>query len=259
MKRILFVLILLSPFSPSFAERIPIAVLDLDAKGVGLEKGVADVLTESVRYEFGETKDFDVVAREKMNQLAKEKAIQLSGCTEISCAVRIGKALNVKKMVVGSLGKLGQKYLLFLRVVDVEKENVECNAKREGEVKVEELPTLVPYAVKRLSACLTGQPLPPDSAVTETHGAIAFKVVGLSKSKDLEDMIKDIQGKLAGIEAMRIKSLEGDQAVLEIETKKGYQTLAGELGAADFKNFKIQVTSTADNEISASVARKRKK
>jgi len=143
--------------------KLPIAVLDLDAKGVGLEKGVADVITESVRDEFGKQKDFDLVAREKMAQLAKEKAFQLTGCTDVSCAVEIGKALNVKKMIVGSVGKLGQKYLVFLRVVDVEKESVECSEKGEGEVRVEEIPSLVPSPVRRISACLTGKPLPPET------------------------------------------------------------------------------------------------
>ena len=154
MKFILSALIFLSLSTSSFADRIPIAILDLDAKGV--ETSVAGVVTESVRYEFGKQKDFDLVAREKMDQLAREKAIQLSGCTDISCAVQIGKTLNVKKMVVGSVGKLGQKYLVFLRVVDVEKENVECSDKGEGEVRVEEIPSLVPSPVRRISACLTG-------------------------------------------------------------------------------------------------------
>jgi len=133
MKRIVFTLILLSLSTSSFADHIPVAILDLDAKGV--ESSVAGVVTESVRYEFSKQKDFDLVAREKMDQLAREKAIQLSGCTDISCAVQVGKALNVKKIVVGSVGKLGQKYLVFLRVVDVEKENVECSDKGEGEVE----------------------------------------------------------------------------------------------------------------------------
>ena len=167
MKFILSALIFLSLSTSSFADRIPIAILDLDAKGV--ETSVAGVVTESVRYEFSKQKDFDLVAREKMDQLAREKAIQLSGCTDISCAVQIGKALNVKKMVVGSVGKLGQKYLVFLRVVDVEKENVECSDKGEGEVRVEEIPSLVPSPVRRISACLTGKPVPPES--TEVVGA----------------------------------------------------------------------------------------
>jgi len=167
MKLILFALILLSLSISSFADRIPIAILNLDAKGV--KPSVAGVVTESVRYEFSKQKDFDLVAREKMDQLAREKAIQLSGCTDISCAVQIGKALNVKKMVVGSVGKLGQKYLVFLRVVDVEKENVECSDKGEGEVRVEEIPSLVPSPVRRISACLTGKPIPAES--TEVVGA----------------------------------------------------------------------------------------
>jgi formylglycine-generating enzyme required for sulfatase activity len=167
MEFFLFALILLSLSLSSFADRIPIAILNLDAKGV--KPSVAGVVTESVRYEFSKQKDFDLVAREKMDQLAREKAIQLSGCTDISCAVQIGKALNVKRMVVGSVGKLGQKYLVFLRVVDVEKENVECSDKGEGEVRVEEIPSLVPSPVRRISACLTGKPIPAES--TEVVGA----------------------------------------------------------------------------------------
>jgi formylglycine-generating enzyme required for sulfatase activity len=173
MKRILFALILLSLSLSSFADRIPIAILNLDAKGV--KPSVAGVVTESVRYEFSKQKDFDLVAREKMDQLAREKAIQLSGCTDISCAVQIGKALNVKKMVVGSVGKLGQKYLVFLRVVDVEKESVECSDKGEGEVRVEEIPSLVPSPVRRISACLTGKPIPAESTeVWNAPGGLVF-------------------------------------------------------------------------------------
>jgi len=159
MKFFLFALILLSLSSSSFAERIPIAVLDLDAKGEGLDKGVADALTESVRYQFSKQESLDLVAREKMLDLAREKAIQLTGCTDVSCAVQIGKALNVRKMITGSVTKLGGNFSLFLRVVDVEKENVECSEKEDAGSDPGRLDKYVPAVVDRVVACASIQRL----------------------------------------------------------------------------------------------------
>jgi Tfp pilus assembly protein PilF len=158
MKRISFLLLILWAglgflSASAQTDKLPIAVLDLDAKGV--EPSVAGVITENVRYEFGKRKDlFDLVAREKMVQLAKEKAFQLTGCTDVSCAVQIGKALNVKKMVIGSVTRLGNKYALFLKTVDVEAERVECSEKEDAGTDVEQTDKVVSDVVKHLSGCM---------------------------------------------------------------------------------------------------------
>jgi len=158
MKRISFLLLILWAglgflSASAQTDKLPIAVLDLDAKGV--EPSVAGVITENVRYEFGKRKDlFDLVAREKMVQLAKEKAFQLTGCTDVSCAVQIGKALNVRKMVIGSVTKLGNKYALFLKTVDVEAERVECSEKEDAGTDVEKTDKAVSDVVKHLSGCM---------------------------------------------------------------------------------------------------------
>jgi len=52
---------------PAGAEKITIAVLDLDAKGEDLSKGIADALTETIRYEFSKQESLDLVVREKMS------------------------------------------------------------------------------------------------------------------------------------------------------------------------------------------------
>jgi outer membrane protein OmpA-like peptidoglycan-associated protein len=169
MKRVLFalliqfggLLILHLWTAQAHAEKLAIAVLDLDAKGEGIGKPVADAVTEKVRDEFFKQGGFDLVARDKMKQLTKEKAIQISGCTDVSCAVQIGKALNVRKMVVGSVTRLGKSYTVYLRAIDVEKEKVDCGESNGGEVRVEDIPGLVPIVVLRVAACLTGSPLPP--------------------------------------------------------------------------------------------------
>lgn len=162
-KALLIVILLLAGVSSIGAQapsRLPIAVLDLEPKGIDLEKGLVDVISERVRFEFGGYKEFEVTSREKMAQIAKDNSLSLSGCADITCAVQIGKALNVKKLVIGSLCKLGQKYQLYLRTVDIETGNVECNEMREGVLKVENVPSLVPPTVRKVTACLLGESKP---------------------------------------------------------------------------------------------------
>lgn len=165
-------------------ERIPIAVLDLDAKGEGIDKGVGEALTEIVRYNFSKGERIDLVAREKMLELAKEKAIQLSGCTDVSCAVKIGKALNVQKLVTGSIVKLGKEFTLFLRVVDVEKEKVECSEKEEAGTKIDSLKLLVPLFVTKVAYCIWVQKARDDvrrnSKNAYSHAALAFALGDMS-------------------------------------------------------------------------------
>jgi Flp pilus assembly protein TadD/TolB-like protein len=185
MKYALIVLFVFLSVLPARAERIAIAVLDLDAKGVGLSQGVADALTETVRYEFAKQESIDLVAREKMKELAKEKAFQLTGCTDVVCAVQIGKALNVQKVVIGSVAKLGAKYTLFLRAVDVEKEVVGCSEREEGGTEEVKLDSFVPGLVSRVCGCLW---------ISKYKDAVRFKPADAEAHKKLGKALL-VQGK----------------------------------------------------------------
>lgn len=154
MKHILFILFAVLIVLPAHADKIALAILDLDVKGEGLDPGVGQALTEKARFEVAKYKNFDLVAREKMLELAREKAIQLSGITEDSTAVQVGKALNVKKIVVGSITRLGRTLTLYLKVVDVEKETVECSEKEEVGENVSKAGLYVPDLVMKVCACL---------------------------------------------------------------------------------------------------------
>jgi hypothetical protein len=55
-----------------------------------------------------------------MDKVLAEQAFQQTGCTSEECAVKLGKLLNVQRMVVGSFGRLMDKFFVSLRVVDVE-------------------------------------------------------------------------------------------------------------------------------------------
>jgi hypothetical protein len=146
MKRLLFVLLLVS--ASASAEKIPLAVYGVEPQGVN--PSTADIITDIVRTKLRGCGRFDLVEKSKMEEILKLQGIQQTGCTEAECAAKVGRILNVKKIVVGGLGKLGTAYRLSLRVVDVETAVIEAEEEEKQVVKEEDLDQLVPPLVTRL-------------------------------------------------------------------------------------------------------------
>ena len=89
-----------------------------------------------------------VLERSEMNKILREQAFQKSGaCDTSECAVEIGRLLSVDRMVVGSVGKLGNLYTLSVRLLDVGTGEIlfSVNEDREGRLEdllVEAVPSL---------------------------------------------------------------------------------------------------------------------
>ena len=112
-----------------FAENTPtaprrIAILDVRPHGcdASLARFSSDRLSEKV-YATGK---FMLVEREQMDIILKEQGFQQSGCTEVECAVKVGRLLSVDKMVIGSLGCV-DGYTLSIRIIDVETGTVDAH------------------------------------------------------------------------------------------------------------------------------------
>ena len=84
------------------------------------EQGLSDTLTTS----FVKTGKFSVLERAKMEAVLKEQAFQKTGCTDTECAVEAGKILNVKLVVIGSIARIDEEYVLNVRIVDVESSEI---------------------------------------------------------------------------------------------------------------------------------------
>lgn len=120
MRKILYTLtLLIACVLPLSAERMQIAVLDLQPKDVS--KIMTGAITDIIRAEMVKTGLFVVVERGQMNEILKEQSLQMTGCTDSSCAVQIGKLLSAKKILVGEVNKIGSSFMITVRIVDVEK------------------------------------------------------------------------------------------------------------------------------------------
>ncbi len=96
-----------------------VAVMDFTTRDVPLS--VAYNVSELIRTELINTGRFTVLERSQMREILKEQGFQQTGCTETACAVQMGKLLSARKILIGSVMKLGAKLVISGRVVDVEK------------------------------------------------------------------------------------------------------------------------------------------
>lgn len=110
--------------TPPQQERMLIGVLELDANGV--EESEARAIAERLRLYLGRQGIFQVIERNSMNAIMDELGFQLSGaCDTDECVVQIGKILGARKMVAGSVSKVGTLYSLQVRLVDIETSRIE--------------------------------------------------------------------------------------------------------------------------------------
>jgi TolB-like protein len=110
--------------APRFAlevapEGTKVAILDLDAHDV--TPGLADNLTQLLSLELKKFEGLGVISRGEIQAMLRfESERQALQCTsDISCLVEIGGALGVDYLVGGSVGRLGDAFVVTLKLMDV--------------------------------------------------------------------------------------------------------------------------------------------
>ena len=113
-----------------------LALLDLDAKG--LSQTETEILSNRLRSNAVNLGIYDIVERQKMQEILDEQEFQLSGCTNDACAVEVGQLLGVEKMISGSVGVFGKVFTVELRLLDIETGKIERSANYDfqGELEI---------------------------------------------------------------------------------------------------------------------------
>jgi len=162
--RSVFILLLImgSAFGQQVERLETVAVLDLIGNGVSNIE--AELLTNRFSTTLAQTNKLQLVERKEMDNILEEQDFQNSGCTDASCAVEIGKMLNVKYMIGGSIGKLGSTYTIDIKMFSVESGKI---AKAAGQTYKGDIDGLIAQVER--SAWLIVD-LEPPAALTVTQG-----------------------------------------------------------------------------------------
>lgn len=127
MKKPLCVLLLLLIALSLSAQKKPIlTVLDFKKEGVSDQemRSILSLLTSSL-FKTGKFTVIDLAQRET---LLKEIEFSSSGCSDEACQLQIGKMLSAEFIVVGSLGKVGSKWILATKLLATESSQTEATA-----------------------------------------------------------------------------------------------------------------------------------
>jgi len=109
---------------------LTLAVADFTPQDISA--GNAAIIAELFRTEIVKAGSFDVVEKANMEKVLSEQAFQQTGCTSSECAVKLGKILNVRYLIVGSFGKLMDSFILNIRMVDVQTAKVVYSDSSQG-------------------------------------------------------------------------------------------------------------------------------
>ena len=122
----------------------------------------AETITRLVAIYAGQSAAFSLVTPEEIGAIDEEIKRQLSGgCNEASCIAELGGALGAKYMITGSLNRLGKRYILTLKLIDIEQVRaVSTVASQERSIGVfaDSLPTTIRQLFKEEPVSL---PAPP--------------------------------------------------------------------------------------------------
>jgi hypothetical protein len=135
------------------AAPLKIAVVTLTT-GEGVVPGVGTPLTEAVVAELRKQPGASVLAPSEMTaMLSHEQQKQLLGCESEKCRVDLGTAAGADRLVLGDVARLGESWLLHLKLLDVQKAAVVSQVdRRQKGGTVDDLLDALPSMVKQLMA-----------------------------------------------------------------------------------------------------------
>lgn len=88
-------------------------------EGVEVSSTLSSTCRNIVESALIKTGKYSVLSHKDMEEILSAQAFSLSGCTDESCAIEVGKLLAAEIIVVGELAGLGNQMILTLRLINV--------------------------------------------------------------------------------------------------------------------------------------------
>jgi len=105
-------------FTEETTEKPIITILDFQLSNVSKEEGA--VIVDFLMSYIVETHDFRVIDRKERAAILEEIEFSVSDCTDEECQIQIGQLLSANQIIVGSLGRVEDRCLLNIKLLDVQ-------------------------------------------------------------------------------------------------------------------------------------------
>jgi len=181
MKSLLLALAVLVPVVGEARVR-SVAVREL-AAGEGVTEKTASTLTEAVAGELRRVPSLSVSTQQEIvATLSLETQKQVLACDEAQCMADFGGALGVDSIVTGNLGRLGESWLVNLKLIDVSTVKVAAQADRRIRGgTLDDVLDLLPGMIAELFPPVVAAPSPPVPAAPVAPPSLAERLPGTGR------------------------------------------------------------------------------
>lgn len=115
----------------------------------------AATLAEMIRIRVGQSERYTLITPEAMDVIDEELKRQLSGgCNLNSCIAEIGGALGARVLIAGKFSRVGRRYVLLLKLIDIE----QVKAIRTTAVQGDRVEVVLDLLEPKISELLDEQP-----------------------------------------------------------------------------------------------------
>jgi hypothetical protein len=115
-----------------------VAVMRFESAGV--DSSISMVITDIFTNQIQANGKYRVMERSQMNKILNEQGFQNSSiCNSTECAVEIGRLLSIDKMFIGSIGKLGESWVITIRIISIQTGEILSNLSKQVIGKTDDL------------------------------------------------------------------------------------------------------------------------
>lgn len=143
------------------SERVTLAVIDFGVTGT-TNGSAGQALADICRDVIGKSGQFRLIDRNNVKSVLGEQDFAAAvRCSETSCLVQYGRILEAQKILHGRLSQIGERFVLFLSLTDVNTAIIDTTETLTGSSEIETLADQLPEQALRLitATSITSRPL----------------------------------------------------------------------------------------------------
>lgn len=154
---------------------------------------LSEAICEMLITDLSQSEEITVVEREKLEKILKEQKLSISDFTDVTNAVKVGRLINVDRIVIGSLTVIETKFRLDARLLDVETGKVIAAEKSQCSSK-DYIFDMVDETALRIIRKISGEP--PAQIVSGPRMDVLFL---LDSTGSMADEIETVKKKIEEI------------------------------------------------------------
>jgi formylglycine-generating enzyme required for sulfatase activity len=138
--------------APAAAKKPVVAVFNMEARGVKLDEGTLQNLSDFLADRLAATGRYLVAPRDQLKKrLGQQKKKSFKACFDQSCQIELGRELAAQKSLATRVMKLGSKCIVSTTLYDLRKAATERGATADGGCDVDGITASIKAAVTKLA------------------------------------------------------------------------------------------------------------